>query len=61
MMTGSKLFPHVHRRNLEHMLIVIQNFSWGGGGGGGGGGADDKCVTLFVKKEYGLVSAFRQP
>ena len=28
---------------------------------GGGGGADDKFITLFVKKVYGLVSAFSQP
>ena len=27
---------------------------------GGGGGADDKFVTLFVKKEYGLVSTRSQ-
>ena len=25
-----------------------------GGGGGGGGGAEDKFVTLFVKKGYGV-------
>ena len=31
------------------------------GGGGGGVGADDKFVTLFVKKDYVLVSAFSQP
>ena len=29
--------------------------------GEGGGGADDKFVTLFVKKGYGLVSVRSQP
>ena len=32
-----------------------------GGGGGGGGGADDKFVTIFVKKGYGLVFVRSQP
>ena len=49
---------------ISHLLVFIEIQSkcigegvGGGWAGGGGGEFDDKCVILFVKKWYRLMSA----